>query len=127
MAKNSRAKGKRGELELAKELASYGFPTRRGQQYRGGGDSPDVVGLPGVHIECKRVEHLNIEKAMAQSRRDAEGTGEIPVVMHRKNYEGWKVTMDLDEFMNLYLAATCDSERVSRYPVVNSEVCMPES
>ena len=35
--------------------------------------------------------------------------------------------MDLDEFMNMYLAATCDSERVSRYPVVNSELCMPDS
>lgn len=117
---NSRRKGAEGERELARKLAYYGFDTRRGQQYHGGGDSPDVVGLPGVHIECKRVEHLQIENAMAQSRRDAEGTDEIPVVMHRRNREGWKVTMDLDEFMNMYLAATCDSERVSRYPVVNS-------
>ena len=120
MAKNSRAKGKRGELELAAELRTYGFDTRRGQQYRGGGDSPDVVGLPGVHIECKRVQSLNIEKAMAQSRRDADGTGEVPVVMHRRDREGWKVTMDLGEFMNLYIAATMDPEHVSRYPVVNS-------
>ena len=124
---NSRRKGAEGERELSKELASYGFPTRRGQQYRGGGDSPDVVGLPGIHIECKRVEHLNIEKAMAQSRRDAEGTEDIPVVMHRKNREGWKVTMDLNEFMNLYIAATCDSMLVKRYPVVNSDTCMPKA
>lgn len=117
---NSRAKGKRGEIELANVIKGYGFDTRRGQQYHGGGDSPDVVGLPGVHIECKRVQALNIEKAMAQSRRDAEGTGEIPVVMHRRDREGWKVTMDLGEFMNLYIAATMDPERVSRYPVVNS-------
>ena len=120
IGKRSRRRGKEGERELAKKLRTYGFDTRRGQQYHGGGDSPDVVGLPGVHIECKRVQALNIEKAMAQSRRDAEGTGEIPVVMHRRDREGWKVTMDLDEFMNMYLAATCDSERVSRYPVVNS-------
>lgn len=123
----SRRKGADGERELANLLKTYGFDTRRGQQYHGGGDSPDVVGLPGVHIECKRVEKLNIEVAMAQSRRDAEGTDEIPVVMHRRNRERWKVTMDLDEFMNMYLAATCDSERVSRYPVVNSELCMPDS
>ena len=123
----SRRKGADGERELANLLKTYGFDTRRGQQYHGGGDSPDVVGLPGVHIECKRVEHLNVEVAMAQSRRDAEGTDEIPVVMHRRNRERWKVTMDLDEFMNMYLAATCDSERVSRYPVVNSELCMPDS
>lgn len=119
---NSRAKGKKGELELSRKLREYGWDCRRGQQFKGGGDSPDVVGLPGVHIECKRVEHLNVELAMQQSRSDAEGTGEIPVVMHRKNREPWKVTMDLDEFMNLYLAATCDSLVVSRYPVVNSRV-----
>ena len=123
----SRRKGADGERELANLLKTYGFDARRGQQYRGGGDSPDVVGLPGVHIECKRVEKLNVEAAMAQSRRYAEGTKDVPVVMHRRNYEKWKVTMDLDEFMNMYLAATCDSERVSRYPVVNSELCMPDS
>lgn len=117
---NSRRKGAEGERELAKELATYGFDCRRGQQFKGGGDSPDVVGLPGVHIECKRVEHLNIEKAMVQSRRDAEGTEDVPVVMHRKNREGWKVTMDLAEFMNMYIAATFDSDQVSRYPVLNS-------
>ena len=127
IGKRSRRRGKEGERELANLLKTYGFDTRRGQQYHGGGDSPDVVGLPGVHIECKRVEKLNIENAMAQSRRDAEGTDEVPVVMHRRNREKWKVTMDLDEFMNMYLAATCDSERVSRYPVVNSELCMPDS
>lgn len=54
-----------------------------------------------------------------QSRRDADGTDDIPVVMHRKDREGWKVTMDLDEFMNLYIAATGDPERINRYPVVN--------
>lgn len=120
IGKRSRRRGKEGERELAKKLRTYGFDCRRGQQFKGGGDSPDVVGLPGVHIECKRVERLNIEKAMVQSRRDAKGTGDVPVVMHRRNREGWKVTMDLDEFMNLYIAATFDPERVSRYPVVNS-------
>ena len=122
VAVNSRTKGKTGELELSHRLRTYGFDCRRGQQYHGGGDSPDVVGLPGIHIECKRVERLQIETAMKQSRQDAWGTGEIPVVMHRRNREGWKVTMDLDEFMNLYLAAT--SDQVPRYPVVRSEECM---
>lgn len=122
VAVNSRIKGKTGELELSHRLRTYGFDCRRGQQYHGGGDSPDVVGLPGVHIECKRVERLNIETAMVQSRRDAEGTDDIPVVMHRRNREDWKVTMDLDEFMNLYIAAT--SDQVPRYPVVRSEECM---
>ena len=114
MAVNSRRKGKEGELELARILRTYGFDTRRGQQFKGGGDSPDVMGLPGVHIECKRVQSLNIEKAMVQSRTDAEGTDDIPVVIHRRDREKWKVTMDLDEFMKMYIAAT-DAD-VSRFP-----------
>lgn len=117
---NSRVKGAAGERELSAKLREYGFDCRRGQQYHGGEDSPDVVGLPGIHIECKRVERLNIEAAMAQSRRDAEGTSDVPVVMHRRNREGWKVTMDLDDFMNLYVAATSDPVHVNRFPVVNS-------
>lgn len=95
---NSRSKGKRGELELAKELRKYGFDTRRGQQYCGANGDADVVGLPGMHIECKRVERLNVENAMRQAEADAK-KGEIPVVMHRANREEWKVTMRLDDFM----------------------------
>lgn len=98
---NSRQKGAAGERELAKALCSHGFETRRGQQYCGSNGDADVVGLPGVHIECKRVERLNLEDAMAQSRADAR-PGEIPVVMHRKNNCKWLVTLSLDDFMTLY-------------------------
>lgn len=98
---NSRQKGAAGERELAKALRSYGFETRRGQQYCGSNGDADVVGLPGVHIECKRVERLNLEDAMAQSRADAR-PGEIPAVMHRKNNCKWLVTLSIDDFMTLY-------------------------
>lgn len=98
---NSRQKGAAGERELAKALRSHGFETRRGQQYCGSNGDADVVGLPGVHIECKRVERLNLEDAMAQSRADAR-LGEIPVVMHRKSNCKWLVTLSLDDFMTLY-------------------------
>lgn len=101
---NSRRKGKDGELELSHVLRDHGHDCRRGQQHKGGGDSPDVVGLDGVHIECKRVERLNVEEAMAQARRDSEGSGNLPVVMHRRNYEAWKVTMDLEDWLPLYEA-----------------------
>lgn len=97
---NAREKGKRGERELAKILKGYGYDCRRGQQYCGASGDADVIGLPGIHIECKRVESLNIDKAMEQSISDAkEG---IPVVMHRKNDKPWKVTLLLDDFMKLY-------------------------
>lgn len=98
---NSRQKGARGERELASKLREYGYEARRGQQYSGASGDPDVIGLPGIHIECKRVERLNLEDAMVQSKRDAR-QGEIPTVMHRKNNCEWLVTMRLEDFMRMY-------------------------
>lgn len=95
---NSRNKGKRGELELAAILREYGFDARRGQQYCGASGDADVLGLPGVHIECKRVERLNIDAAMEQAARDAR-PGEVPVVMHRRNGKPWMATMLLKDFL----------------------------
>lgn len=98
---NSRAKGAKGERELAKKLREYGYEARRGQQYAGINGDADVVGLEGVHIECKRVERLNIDDSLSQSIRDAKD-GEMPIVVHRKNHCDWKVTMRLEDFIKLY-------------------------
>lgn len=98
---NSRDKGASGERELANILKTYGFDARRGQQYCGSNGDADVIGLNGIHIECKRVERLNVSDAMRQSINDAK-QGEIPTVFHRKNREQWLVTMQLDDFMSLY-------------------------
>lgn len=106
MAINSKAKGKVGELELSHKLQEYGFNTRRSQQFAGMNGDADIVGLPAIHIECKRVEKLVIEKAMEQSRSDAK-ENEMPVVMHRKNRQPWLVTMDLDAWMQLYEGWLC--------------------
>lgn len=95
---NSREKGCKGERELTKILRDYGYTARRGQQYSGANGDADVVGIPGVHIECKRVERLNIHDAMNQAVRDAR-EGEIPVVMHRKNRTEWLVTMRLEDWL----------------------------
>ena len=100
---NSRNKGKRGELEIANILKSYGYNTRRGQQYCGISGDADVIGLPGIHIEVKRVEKLNIDNAVEQSIRDAS-YGEKPVVIHRKNNKPWLVTMPFIDWIELYQA-----------------------
>ena len=101
MAINSRAKGAKGERELARTLGEYGYKCRRGQQYCGANGDADVVGLNGVHIECKRVEKLNLYDAMAQSKHDARAT-ELPAVFHRKNNCNWLVTMELETWIELY-------------------------
>ena len=101
MAINSKTKGKQGELELAHKLKEYGYDTKRSVQYNGKDGQADVLGLPNIHIECKRVEKLNIYDAIDQAKRDAKN-GDKPTVFHRKNRCNWLVTMELDEFMELY-------------------------
>ena len=98
---NSRQKGAAGERELAKKLREYGYDCRRGQQYCGTNGDADVIGLPGIHIECKRVEKLNIDDAMLQAIRDRRD-GEYPAVFHRKNNHEWLVTMRLDNWIEIY-------------------------
>lgn len=101
MGKSQRDKGKRGEREWVSICRENGYDCRRGQQYCGTNGDADVIGLPGVHIEVKRVERLNIETAMSQARRDAR-PGEIPIVAHRRNNCEWLVTMLADDWFSLY-------------------------
>ena len=98
---NSRNKGKIGVLELAKLLRDHGFKSRRGQQYCGTSGEADVTGIPGIHIECKRVEKLNLEAAMEQAVRDARSS-ERPAVFHRKNRKPWLTTMLSEDFIAIY-------------------------
>lgn len=99
---NSRQKGAAGERELSKILRDAGYTEcRRGQQYCGANGDADVVGLEDIHIECKRVEKLNIDNALNQAFNDKKGH-EFAVVFHRKNHTKWKVTMTLDDFLLFY-------------------------
>ena len=103
MAVNSKAKGARFERHLASRFREYGYNARRTAQYCGNtGDASDVVGLPGLHIEAKHQERMNLYEWMAQAKRDSEGTGRLPAVFHKKNNAEILVTMRLDDFMNLY-------------------------
>lgn len=101
---NSKLKGKAGELELAKVLRTFGYDCRRSVQYNGYAPDgqPDILGLPGIHVECKRVEQLNLYKAVQQSIRDNGDPCALPAVFHRKNRQPWLVTMEIDDWMNLY-------------------------
>lgn len=98
---NSRSKGADFERSVANKLREYGYESRRGQQYSGANGDADVVGLPGIHIECKAVERLNIYTAMKQSENDAR-EDEVPIVIHKKNYKGILVTMQFEDWIRLY-------------------------
>lgn len=116
MAVNSNRKGKVGELELSHVLQKYGYDTRRGQQYCGLKGNADVVGIDGMHIECKRTErgHGCNYEWLTQAKNDARDD-ELPVVMHRANRKEWLATMSLDDFMYLWQLA----EKYKRYIIDN--------
>ncbi len=102
MAKlNSRAKGKRGELELAAYLREHGHQARRGQQFSGTETSADVVcaSLPGVHLECKRVEAGNPYAWLDQAIRDCGS--KLPVVAHKRNRRDWIAVLRFDDLLKL--------------------------
>ena len=101
MAKNSCEKGKRGEREAAEVIRRVlRVEARRGQQHAGGSDSPDVAhGLPGLHIEVKRTERLQLRAAMEQAIADAAGA--VPLVMHRANRTEWLATVRFDDLPRL--------------------------
>ena len=103
MAVNSKQKGARFERSLASKFREYGYEARRTAQYCGNtGDASDVVGLPGIHIEAKHQETMRLYEWIAQAKRDAEGTGRLPAVFHKKNNAEILVTMTLEDWMNLY-------------------------
>lgn len=103
MAKFSRNKGKRGELELSHALQKLGFPdARRSQQFCGSAISADLSGIPGIHAEVKRTETLSLYAAYAQAVRDAGGSDDIPVVFHRRNGKPWLVILSLEDWATIY-------------------------
>lgn len=100
---NSKQKGARFERSLASKFREYGYEARRTAQYCGNtGDASDVIGLPGIHIEAKHQETMRLYDWMAQAKRDASGTGNLPAVFHKKNNAEILVTMTLEDWFNLY-------------------------
>jgi Holliday junction resolvase len=104
MGAMSKRKGATGEREFAAVLRENGFDARRGQQFSGGPNSPDVISeeLSWLHFEIKRVEALSITNATQQAESDSGG--KPWVVAHRKNNAPWFITIRLDFFFKLLKA-----------------------
>jgi len=116
MSINSKVKGKQGELEFAHECEKFGLSgVHRTAQTNGKLEQSlaDCEGLDGIHIEVKRVEALNIDKAMEQAVRDLETKKEkrIPVVFHRKNRKPWLATIKFEDWVKLYKSWLKDKDR----------------
>jgi Holliday junction resolvase len=118
---NSRAKGVRGELEWRDYLREHGIDARRGRQYAGHEDAPDVVSAldEWFHAEVKRVEALNVGKAVEKAEEDC-GPSRVPYVAHRRNRKPWLVTLRACDAVPLMLAAIkggwTNADDVTRQP-----------
>lgn len=109
-----RNKGKSGEQEIARELRRLGFTdARRGVQFQGGPDSPDVCGVEGLHLEVKRTEQLSLYAAMEQAMSEA-AVGDVPIVLHRRNRRPWLCVLHLDHAVSF----SCRLLRALGYRVI---------
>ena len=103
--RSSQRKGAAGERELAALLREYGYPVERGGSLSFG-EVPDLTGLPGIHIECKRAEQLRPYDWMAQAERDAARFGGMPAVFFRRSRSPWLVVMKLEDWIEMYRKVT---------------------
>lgn len=99
--KAARNKGADAERELANLIRdTWGYDVHRGKVFYG---ESDMVGLSGIHPEVKRQERLNLYEAMKQAISESEKRGDgLPTVFHRRDREGWLVTMRLEDWIDLY-------------------------
>lgn len=99
--RKSLRKGKGGEREGAKALLqAVGIDAKRGRQFKGGPESPDIVtNVPGVFFEAKRRETLSLYAAVEKAAADAGDN--LPVVIHRRNRKPWLSIIRLDDLAGL--------------------------
>ena len=91
----AKAKGAGGELEAARLLTLWAVevgvsldPTRNLEQSRAGGF--DLNGVPGLGVEVKRQESLDLTSWWRQTLRQAEAGGVVPLLMYRQNRKAWR-------------------------------------
>ena len=104
MGSMSRNKGKRGEREAAEALnqkLGECMRARRGVQFKGGPQSPDVSTALDNHIlfEVKRTERFKLYDAVDQAR--ADGGGKPSIVLHRANGRPWVAVIPLDDLATI--------------------------
>lgn len=102
MGKREREKGKRGEQELARTLRElFACEARRGQQYEGSPDSPDIkTDIEGVEFESKRVQAFYLYPSLEKAHSET-GPRSLPVVCHRKDGKPWVVVCYLHDLPEL--------------------------
>ena len=109
-----KVKGDKYERELGKYFNDVlGIETAHRAPLSGGGfvgnmvGGADVIGVPDLFIEAKRVERLNFMDAVrqAESNRDKTNSPEVPIVINRRNQMTTgqsRCVLRLDDFIKFY-------------------------
>lgn len=93
MSATERAKGARGEREVASLLREYGLPVDRTVQQSGLFVRGDLTGVEGYHFEVKRQETLRLPLWLRQAEDECGDA--VPVVAFRQNGGEWYATLRL--------------------------------
>lgn len=100
--RSAQAKGRRAEIELAAYLREHGLTDAKPGNPLNYGKQPDITGISGLHIECKRHEKIELNKWYAQAAADAERMQDgKPVVIFRQNRRQWMIVLALEDFIAL--------------------------
>ena len=114
----SRNKGKRGEREVANFYKDRSIQARRGVQFKGGMNSPDIIVEEldeFFHHEVKWVEKLSLLKAMEQCKNESS-IKQVPLVVHKKNNTPWLVTLHLHDWINIIQRLLGIDDSVNTFP-----------
>lgn len=102
MTINSRSKGKRGEREIlniiqaaineAYEASGYQPPQLQRNTLQSDRGGYDIVGLPWLALEVKRVETPPADAWWEQARSQAK-PGQVPVLVYRRSNTRWRARL----------------------------------
>lgn len=99
MAKASRNKGKRGELEVASVFTDAGLPANRTAALQAGGvpgfGDVTVHAFPDLFVESKRCERYELPKWEHQVWNDCP-EGRVPVIAYRRSHTHWRAVVPLN-------------------------------
>jgi hypothetical protein len=91
---NSRAKGKRAELEVCRLLSEgLGRRIHRNWQAQSAEGGHDISGLDFCSIESKHVKQWALPAWWAQTTGQARDAGRVPVLFYKMPLQGWYVVV----------------------------------
>lgn len=101
IGKMSRSKGKTFEREISKVLRERKFDARRGRQFKGTNDSPDIISeaLSEFHIEAKARENLNLWDTYSQCLKEAPE--KMPLIVWKRNRKVPLAVLELHDFIDV--------------------------